>query len=223
LGGRAAQWGTGDDPSEEDIVVEEFLTAAEPPQHNRWKRTETLAKNYSIGFRKSVEGIKTDVTDALRTLVAPDVDRGSKGPERLGNRFQIGTESQSGNTPKSSPSSQRVSGETTISFDETYDHWVFDGEVEPVDETYTIQDVTVTLARMAEERATNDRLPVQNISSNTPGVSVSLPRQNGTKVGKLEPTTETSSIEFEGTSELDPRRVETRLKVSVDVVEGGED
>lgn len=222
LGGRAAQWGTGDDPSKEDIVVEEFLTAAEPPQHNRWKRTETLAKNYSIGFRKSVEGIKTDVTDALRTLVAPDVDRGSKGPERLGNRFQIGNESQSGDTPKSSPSSQRVSGETTISFDETYDHWVFDGKVEPVDETYTIRDVTVTLARMAEERATNDRLPVQNISSNTPGVAVSLPEQNGTKVGKLEPTTETSSIEFEGISELDPRRVETRLKVSVDVVGGGE-
>jgi hypothetical protein len=223
LGGRAAPWGTGDDPSDEDIVVEEFLTAAEPPQHNAWKRTETLAKNYSIGFRQSVEGIKTDVTDALRTLVAPDVDRGTKGPERLGNRFKIGNESRGGDTPMPSPTSQRVSGETSISFDETYDHWVFDGEVEPVDDTYTIQDVTVTLARMAEERATNDRLPVQNISSNTPGVSVSLPEQNGTKVGKLEPTTEMSSIEFEGTSELDPRRVETRLKVSVEVVEGGED
>lgn len=223
LGGRAAPWGTGDDPSEEDIVVEEFLTAAEPPQHNRWKRTETLAENYSRGFRNSVEGIKTDITDALRTLVAPDVDRGSKGPERLGNRFQIGNESRSGDTPTSSPSSQRVSGETSISFDETYDHWVFGGEVEPVDDSYTIGKVTVKLARMAEERATNDRLPVQKISSNTQGVSVSLREQNGTKVGKLEPTSEISSIEFEGSSELDPRRVETRLKVSVDVVGGGED
>lgn len=223
LGGRARPWGTGDEPTEEDMIVEEFLTAAEPPQHNEWKRTETLANTYSRGFRTAVENIKPDVTDTLRSLVAPNVDRGSTGPERLGNRFRIGNEARNGAATRESPSSRRVSGETDISFDETYDHWVFSGEVEPINEGYEIREVTVTLARMAEERATNDRLPVASISSDTAGVSISLPEENGIQIGRLDPSPGTSSITFEGSSEQDLRRVETRLKVSVNVAKRGDD
>ncbi|TMT79044.1 hypothetical protein E2L06_19645 [Haloterrigena sp. H1] len=70
LGGRARPWGTGDNPSDVDDVVEEFLTTAEPPQHDEWRRTESLANTYKQGFRTAVEGIKPDVTDTLRELVA---------------------------------------------------------------------------------------------------------------------------------------------------------
>jgi hypothetical protein len=222
LGGRASPWGTGDSPTEEDVKVEEFLTAAEPPQHNEWKRTETLANTYSRGFRTAVEDIKPDVTDKLRSLVAPDVDRGSTGPERLGNRFKIGNDASHGKSSPDSPSSQRITGETSVSFDETYDHWAFSGEVEPINDDQEIQDVTVTLVRMAEERATNDRLPVANISSETRGVSISLPEEKGVQVGHLDPAAGVESITFEGYSKEDLRRVETRLKVSVNVADAGD-
>ncbi|NUC73022.1 hypothetical protein HTZ84_11985 [Haloterrigena sp. SYSU A558-1] len=219
LGGRARPWGTDESPRDADTIVEEFLTAAEPPQHDEWVRTETLANTYSRGFRTAVEGIKSDVTETLRGLVAPDVDRGATGPQRLGNRFKIGNESRSGRSDRESPSSQRVTGNTNISFDEVYTHWSFNGEVEPLSDRNEIRAVTVSLVRMAEERATSDRLPVQNISSDTAGVSISLPEQKGVQVGRLEPAPGTSKISFEGISTEDHRQVETRLKVSVDVAE----
>jgi hypothetical protein len=223
LGGRARPWGTGESPSDSDSIVETFLTAAEPPRHNEWKRTETLANNYSQGFRTAVEGIKSDVTDELRSLVAPNIDRGVAGPERLGNRFQIGNDRKSGETERRSPTSRQISGDTDISFDETYDHWVFEGEVEPQNEENEIRSVTVSLIRMAEERATNDRLPVGNIASKTGGVSISLPEESGVQVGRLDADPGTSSVSFEGVSEQDRRRVETRLKVTAEIVEGGDD
>ncbi|MCU4802403.1 hypothetical protein OB920_18665 [Halobacteria archaeon HArc-gm2] len=223
LGGRARPWGTNENPGEADTTVEEFLTAAEPPQHDEWVRTETLANTYSRGFRTAVEGIKSDVTQRLRGLVAPDVDRGATGPQRLGNRFKIGNESREGRSDSESPSSQRVTGNTNISFDEVYTHWSFDGEVEPSNDRNEIRSVTVSLVRMAEERATSDRLPVQNISSDTAGVSISLPEENGVQVGRLEPAPGTSEISFEGVSKRDSRQVETRLKVSVDVAERRDD
>lgn len=219
LGGRARPWGTDESPRDEDTIVEGFLTAAEPPQHDEWVRTETLANTYSRGFRTAVEGIKSDVTETLRGLVAPDVDRGTTGPQRLGNRFKIGNESRGGRSDRESPSSQRVTGNTNISFDEVYTHWSFNGEVEPLSDQNEIRAVTVSLIRMAEERATSDRLPVQNISSDTAGVSISLPEHNGVQVGRLEPAPGTSKISFEGVSTEDHRQVETRLKVSVDVAE----
>ncbi len=221
LGGRAKSWETEDEATEDDSVVEEFLTAAEPPRHNEWKRTETLANTYSRGFRTAVEGIKSDVTDELRSIVAPDVDRGAAGPERLGNRFDIGNESRGGSSSRESPTSRRVSGETDMSFDETFDHWVFNGEVEPIDDENEIRRVTVYLIRMGEERATTDRIPVGSISSNTPDVAVSLPEQNGVQVGQIDPNPGTTSVSFEGVSKRDIRKVETRLKVSVDVAERG--
>ena len=219
LGGHARVWGTDQSPQDEDSIVEEFLTAAEPPQHDEWVRTETLANSYSRGFRTAVEGIKPDVTEELRGLVAPDVDRGTTGPQRLGNRFKIGKESRSGRSDRESPSSQRVTGDTNISFDEVYTHWSFNGEVEPLNDKNEIRAVTVSLIRMAEERATSDRLPVKNISSDTASVSISLPEENGVQVGRLEPAPGTSKITFEGISTEDYRQVETRLKVSVDVAE----
>jgi hypothetical protein len=223
LGGKARPWGTDEDPTDQDRLVEDFLTAAEPPRHDEWKRTETLANTYSRGFRTAVEGIKPDITDELRTIVAPEVDSGSVGPERLGNRFQIGNESSRGRAERESPSSRRVSGETSISFDETHNHWVFEGQVEPVSDRNEIRSVTVSLIRMGEERATNDRLPVGNISAATPDVAVSLPERGGVQIGRLTPTSGATSVSFEGYSKVDPRQVETRLKVSVDVAERGDD
>lgn len=221
LGGKARVWGTDSEPTDDDTTVEEFLTAAEPPRHDEWIRTETLANTYSRGFRKAVEGIKSDVTDRLRTLVAPNVDRGTAGPERLGNRFRIGNKSRDGPSTRESPSSRRVSGETSISFDKQFDHWAFQGEVEPIDGDSEIREVTVSLVRMGEARATNDRLSVETISATTPDVSVSLGDKAGAQVGKLIPNNPTKSVGFEGYSENDPRQVETRLKVAVDVVSGG--
>ncbi len=223
LGGRARPWGTQESPSQDDEIIEQFLTAAEPPRHDKWERTEALANTYEKGFRTAVESIKGDITDELRKVVAPDVERGSSGPERLGNRFKIGNKSRSGDTKKSSPSSRRVSGHTNIQFDEAYDYWKFDGEVEPMNRGHEIRSVTVSLVRMAEERATTDRLEVNNISSSTTGVSISLPEENDVQVGRLEPEEGTTSVEFEGFSKEDPRRVETRLKVSVDVAERGDE
>ena len=159
------------------------------------------------------------MTETLRGLVAPNVDRGTTGPQRLGNRFKIGNESRGGSAERESPSSQRVTGDTNISFDEVYTHWSFDGEVEPLSDGNEIRAVTVSLIRMAEERATSDRLPVQNISSDTAGVSISLPEQKGVQVGRLEPAPGTLKISFEGVSTEDHRQVETRMKVSVDVAE----
>lgn len=224
LGGHARTWGLDDETlTTADDDIEEFLTTAEPPQHDEWKRTETLANSYSQGFRKSVEGIKKDVTDNLRSLVAPDVDRGATGPERLGNRFPIGRHSHSGRSQRESPSSQRVTGSTEMSFDETYNHWVFSGEVEPLIDSDQIQEITVTLIRMGEEGVTGDRLGVETISSTTMGTAVSTPEENNVEVGWLDVPEDASTVQFEGVSKKDPRRVKTRLNVSVDVVSGGDE
>jgi hypothetical protein len=223
LGGQARPWGTGESATEQDMIVEEFLTAAEPPRHNEWLRTETLANSYSRGFRTAVEGIKSDVTDQLRSLVAPNVQSGSTGPERLGNRFRIGNHSRQGRNKRESPTSRRVTGETDMAFDETYDRWMFNGQVEPMSDRNEIRKVTITLIRMAEEGASNNRLPVGSISSDTPGVSISLDEEGGIQVGRLDPDPGTSTVTFEGFSETDARRVETRLKVSVDVAKRGDE
>jgi hypothetical protein len=220
LGGTARNWGLEDDdpdPSDED--VEEFLLSAEPPRHDEWRRTETLANTYSLGFRKAVEDIKSDVTDELRTLIAPKVDRGAIGPKRLANRFPIGNKGK-----RDDPvSSHHVTGETEISFDESHEHWVFSGKVEPANAADQLRELVVSVIRMGEERQTNDRIPVSNVSSSTMGVGVSVPEHEGVRVGRLEVPPGIPSVEFEGYTEYDPRQVKTRLNIKASLQSGGDE
>jgi hypothetical protein len=219
FGGSARAWGKPDETvTSADEDVEAFLKAAEPPRHDEWRRTEALKNSYKRGYRKAVEGIRGDVTDALRQLVSPDIERGSVGPKRLAKRFPIG---KKGRSDRSKTQSQRVEGETDISFDEQHGHWVFSGRVEPTNDEMQVRRVTVSLARMAEERQTNDRIPVSTISSSSTGVVVSLPEEGGTTVGRLTVPQGVQSVSFEGYSERDPRQVETRLNVKAEL-QGGQ-
>ncbi len=219
LAGNARKWGLKDDsPESSDKDIEDFLYAAEPPRHNEWRRTETLANTYEDGFRVGVEGIKSDVTDQLRTLIAPKVDRGSIGPKRLAKRFPIGNDG----VKESQSPSHHVTGETDISFDESHEHWVFSGEIKPANSADELREVTISLNRMGEERQTNDRIPVSSVSSSTMGVMVSTTELNGIRVGRLQIPSGIPSVEFEGFSEHDPRQVKTRLNVKAKLQNGGD-
>jgi len=220
LGGNARKWGLEDDsPEASDKDIEDFLYAAEPPRHNEWRRTETLANTYEDGFKVGVEGIRSNVTDQLRSLIAPKVDRGSIGPKRLASRFPIGN----GGIKESQSVSHHVTGETDVSFDESHEHWVFSGEIEPANSADELREVTISLNRMGEERQTNDRIPVLSVSSSTMGVRVSMAESNGVQVGRLQIPSGIPSVEFEGFSERDPRQVKTRLNVKAKLQSRGDE
>jgi hypothetical protein len=216
--GRARGWsGT---PSQADLDVESFLRAAEPPEHNEWKRTEELAKTYQPGFRKAVEGIRGRVKDELRSLLAPNVQRGALGPRKLGKRFPLDRGGAGlGGGP---PTGRHVEGSTSVSFDATERRWEFDGEVVPLRPGDTIDSIGFGLSRLSEEgRQTRDTLDIESVelrldSAEDP-VTVDDPNE------EFELPDGTTRVEISGRSAVDYDRTQTRLTVQTAILKRGDD
>lgn len=83
-----AGYATGEDSVDVE-VAEAFLRASEPPEHDRWDRTEELAATYARGALKQIRGFRTAMDSALRELVGRRPVADSHGPEVLRNLLRL--------------------------------------------------------------------------------------------------------------------------------------
>jgi RNA polymerase primary sigma factor len=63
--------------------AEEFLRAAEPPEHNRWGQTEELTLRWSPSAYRRINRLTTEVNSAVKELVARPKRTGREGGEAL--------------------------------------------------------------------------------------------------------------------------------------------
>lgn len=68
----------------DSTAAEEFLRAAEPPEHNAWKKTEDLAATYARGAATRLEEFRRDMIPAVHAVTRrQDVAADSDGPALL--------------------------------------------------------------------------------------------------------------------------------------------
>lgn len=113
-----------EEPSQQDLAIERFLRAAEPPGHDEWQTTAALKAEYKRGYKKALDQLKARVNEALRELVVPSPKQGTTGPDLLRKRFPIGRKGGKG----SEASAFHFSG-LTAQFRER--RWHFEGTVAP--------------------------------------------------------------------------------------------
>ncbi|MGP3686310.1 helix-turn-helix domain-containing protein [Streptomyces sp. IBSNAI002] len=76
--------GYATDRSGEDVALaEEFLRASEPPEHDRWDRTEELTSLYERGAVSRLKEFRSDVDKAVRALVGKRETKRAGGPAVL--------------------------------------------------------------------------------------------------------------------------------------------
>jgi hypothetical protein len=78
------------DPGESDVALDEFLRAAEPPEHKSWGVTARLKETYKPGYKHLLTDIETKVKEALRDLVSERPPSGTEGPRLLMKLFPLG-------------------------------------------------------------------------------------------------------------------------------------
>ncbi|MBI4820576.1 MAG: hypothetical protein HY791_30205 [Deltaproteobacteria bacterium] len=118
--------GTARGSSEDDLRVERFLRAAEPPGHDEWISTPKLKELYKPGYNKALDGLWARLSETLREIVARRPRQGTRGPDALRKRFPIGGREGSAS---GSPSAFRFHELNACYAD---GRWIFEGQVEPV-------------------------------------------------------------------------------------------
>lgn len=71
--------------------AEEFLRAAEPPEHNKWGQTEELTLTYSTSAYRRINGLTRETNAAIRTLVVRPKQGTKQGGGRLAPKLTIGS------------------------------------------------------------------------------------------------------------------------------------
>ncbi|MCC3767195.1 helix-turn-helix transcriptional regulator [Streptomyces sp. UNOC14_S4] len=75
----------------EDVeLAEAFLRASEPPEHDKWDRTDELAAVYARGALSRLNEFRTAMDDAVRSVVGRKESRGDTGPAALRERLRLG-------------------------------------------------------------------------------------------------------------------------------------
>ncbi|GAA1574005.1 hypothetical protein GCM10009731_30030 [Streptomyces globosus] len=64
-------------------LAEAFLRASEPPEHDRWDRTEELTSLYERGALSRLKEFRTEIDKAVRGLVQRDTGPRTEGPAGL--------------------------------------------------------------------------------------------------------------------------------------------
>ncbi|MFF7183782.1 helix-turn-helix transcriptional regulator [Streptomyces sp. NPDC008222] len=72
------------------VEAEEFLRAAEPPEHNRWGQTEELTLTYSPSAYRRIASLTWEANSAIKELVARPKKRSKAGGGRLAPKLIIG-------------------------------------------------------------------------------------------------------------------------------------
>lgn len=71
--------------------AEEFLRAAEPPEHNKWGQTEELTLTYSPSAYRRITSLTRETNAAIKELVARPKKRAKAGGGRLAEKVTVGT------------------------------------------------------------------------------------------------------------------------------------
>lgn len=108
-------YATGRD-TEDVAAAEAFLRASEPPEHDRWGRTEELAATYARGALSRLDDFRLATDDALRQIVGVRETQqdGDKGPELLRSLLRLnplGGRTGSGRRSEGYPVVDDVDGE----------------------------------------------------------------------------------------------------------------
>ncbi|MET9383434.1 helix-turn-helix transcriptional regulator [Streptomyces sp. NPDC002928] len=70
--------------------AEEFLRAAEPPEHNKWGQTEELTLTYSPSAYRRIASLTRETNAAIKELVARPKKRPKAGGGRLAPKLTVG-------------------------------------------------------------------------------------------------------------------------------------
>lgn len=102
-------------------AVEQFLRAAEPPEHKDWTaRTDRMAASYHAGAGAALDRLLNGVRDAVRELTEHAADEGDELPDHVRRLFPISPE---GDGPPPPPSSRLEHAQGSINGGE----WHFSG------------------------------------------------------------------------------------------------
>lgn len=215
LGGLARSW-VGNQLADDDQKVEAFLQDAEPPTHNEWAQTDATREDYRRGTKRALDDLKSEIEDTVADLVGPNVERGVRGPELLGNRFPISNDGDSG-----PDGTQRVGGNLNIYSERDSRRWKFEADVEASDPDMMITEIEIDLPRVGEDRQQNDHVSIESLTHLPDGWAQA--RDGETVV--LRDSSGTTSAEIHGRSEPDDRDTQVNLNVSVTLepVDGGEE
>ncbi|NUT19449.1 MAG: helix-turn-helix transcriptional regulator [Hamadaea sp.] len=84
----------------EDVALaEQFLRASEPPEHDRWGRTEELSSLYERGALSRLEEFRTEIDKAVRSLVGRRESKRGDGPAVLRELLRLDAHGQVGSRP----------------------------------------------------------------------------------------------------------------------------
>jgi hypothetical protein len=199
-----------------DEEIDRFLRAAEPPDHDDWISTENLRNRYQRGFRTALDGIFTDLRDALRYLIANDDRRGDTLSQQIRKQFPIhGTISRSSGITQDERAFE-LSGHSTFNGQ----RWVFSGEIDPTAENFDEWSAIVSLTGVGEEGYTTENIPVARIDAQDSAVRTKTEDGRAHLYGGDEHT-----VRFEGESEqigsgslLRGEVGETRLEIEAELV-----
>ncbi|MGV9341558.1 helix-turn-helix domain-containing protein [Streptomyces sp. NPDC003688] len=90
-----AGYATGRD-GEDVALAEAFLRASEPPEHDRWDRTQELTTAYQRGALTRLKEFRTAIDQTVRTLVGKRDLKRSNGPAALRELLKLDTTSGAG-------------------------------------------------------------------------------------------------------------------------------
>ncbi len=157
---------TPEGPSEADLAIERFLRDAEPPGHDTWHATPAIKDGWTRGAGQVFHRLWDAVFAALRELLAPVVELGPRGPERLRKRFPLG---RSGRAVDKGPSAFHFREFEAALVDEA---WRFRGVVEP-ELGARPWHVSISLHHLGEDGARVRDLPIARLQTE-PSLPVEL-------------------------------------------------
>lgn len=208
-GGRARSWTRDESSSEDDDKVEQFLKDAEPPTHDDWIQTDATREDYKQGTKRAIDDLKVDIQENISDWIGPNLERGTKGPELLGNRFPISNDGSQ--EPTGGPSN--VTGNIHITRVADKGHWKFEADIKTASPDDVITELHLSLPRMGEDKQQNDYLSIQSVRE-LPSGWMSSSTGNGVEVSGSDGK---RKLRVSGVSEMDDANVETRFNVEATV------
>jgi hypothetical protein len=154
VGGLAREPG---EPSEADRAIERFLRDAEPPGHDTWHVTPSIKEGWQRGYGQVFPRIWDQVHAALTGLLAPVIEAGVVGPERLRKRFPLG---RTGRPSDKGPSAFHF---REFQADFVEDEWRFRGTIEPELGGRSWR-ATISLHHLGEDGSAVASLPITELA-----------------------------------------------------------
>lgn len=206
------------DSDESDVALDEFLRAAEPPEHKSWEVTARLKETYKPGYKRLLLEIDTKVREALRDLVSERPPSGTEGPRLLMKLFPIG--STKGVPPKGD---FRIK-DLKATFDQGV--WAFSGSILALGEKPQPWTATIDLRYQGDD-------PTDSLSAVVKELHVVLSPPSKASVVKIESGVGyvavpkgVTKLRFEGSTDasscpIDPRRATVVAEIHCAVAEKG--